>query len=154
MRFVSLTDKGRRLLEALTSFYDRDATELSAALGERALGSCGQALQHLEQAFQLAEDRSPSEPDPERSHALSSGGAASGDDQEEQDVPSFDALLEALKVLSPEQREALILTRAEDLTYEEAARVCGVAVGTIKSRINRGGERLAELLNGSGSTAS
>src|SRR3954447_12736800 len=35
---------------------------------------------------------------------------------------------------------------AEGLSYEEAAQVCGVAVGTIKSRVNRARERLARLL--------
>ena len=33
------------------------------------------------------------------------------------------------------------------MSYEEAAAVCGVAVGTIKSRVNRARARLAELLN-------
>src|SRR3954470_18330024 len=55
-------------------------------------------------------------------------------------------LLRALARLSPEQREALLLVVAEGLSYEEAAQVCGVAIGTIKSRINRARERLAQLL--------
>jgi RNA polymerase sigma-70 factor (ECF subfamily) len=52
----------------------------------------------------------------------------------------------ALTRLSPEHREALILVAAEGLSYEEAAQVCGVAIGTIKSRVHRGRMRLAELL--------
>ncbi|MET0373876.1 MAG: sigma-70 family RNA polymerase sigma factor [Rhizorhabdus sp.] len=56
-------------------------------------------------------------------------------------------LLEALDELPPTSREALILVVATGLTYEEAAEVCQCAVGTIKSRINRGRERLAELLD-------
>jgi RNA polymerase sigma-70 factor, ECF subfamily len=52
----------------------------------------------------------------------------------------------ALARLSPEHREALLLIVAEGLSYEEAAQVCGVAVGTIKSRVSRGRVRLAELL--------
>ena len=55
-------------------------------------------------------------------------------------------MIRALMALPPEQREALLLTRAEDLSYEEAALVCGVAVGTIKSRIARGRDRLSALL--------
>ena len=47
---------------------------------------------------------------------------------------------------SAEQREALILVGASGFSYEEAAGMCGVAVGTIKSRANRGRARLAELL--------
>ena len=52
----------------------------------------------------------------------------------------------ALAKLSPEQREAILLVGAEGLTYEEAAEVCGVVVGTIKSRVNRARNRLVELL--------
>jgi RNA polymerase sigma-70 factor (ECF subfamily) len=52
----------------------------------------------------------------------------------------------ALERLSPDQREALILVGAEGLSYEETAQICGVAVGTIKSRVNRARNRLAELL--------
>lgn len=49
--------------------------------------------------------------------------------------------------LPVEQREALILVGASGMSYEEAAETCGVAIGTIKSRINRGRARLSELLN-------
>jgi RNA polymerase sigma-70 factor (ECF subfamily) len=35
---------------------------------------------------------------------------------------------------------------AEGLSYEEAAQVCGVAVGTVKSRVARARDRLAKLL--------
>ncbi|MDT0682529.1 RNA polymerase sigma factor [Roseicyclus sp. F158] len=48
--------------------------------------------------------------------------------------------------LPDEQREALILVGASGFSYEEAAEMCGVAIGTIKSRTNRGRARLAELL--------
>jgi RNA polymerase sigma-70 factor (ECF subfamily) len=34
------------------------------------------------------------------------------------------------------------------LSYEEAAQICGCAVGTIKSRINRARKRLGEALSG------
>ena len=47
------------------------------------------------------------------------------------------ALQAALKQLPEEHREALILVGAAGLTYEEAAEVCGCALGTIKSRVNR-----------------
>ncbi|MFT4014524.1 MAG: RNA polymerase sigma factor [Paracoccus sp. (in: a-proteobacteria)] len=53
---------------------------------------------------------------------------------------------EAFKQLSDEQREALILVGASGFSYEEAAEMTGVAVGTVKSRANRGRRRLAELL--------
>lgn len=53
----------------------------------------------------------------------------------------------ALAKLPEEQREVLILVGATGLSYEEAAAVCNVAVGTIKSRVNRARNRLAELLD-------
>ncbi len=46
-----------------------------------------------------------------------------------------------------DQREALILVGASGFSYEEAAHICGCAVGTIKSRVNRARTRLAELLS-------
>lgn len=48
--------------------------------------------------------------------------------------------------LPDEQREALILIGASGLSYEEAAEVCGVAVGTMKSRVNRARARMADML--------
>ncbi|MBD9528078.1 MULTISPECIES: RNA polymerase sigma factor [Paracoccus] len=52
----------------------------------------------------------------------------------------------AFQQLPDEQREALILVGASGFSYEEAAGMTGVAVGTVKSRANRGRKRLAELL--------
>jgi RNA polymerase sigma-70 factor (ECF subfamily) len=52
----------------------------------------------------------------------------------------------AFEKLPDEQREALILVGAEGFSYEDAAAMCGCAVGTIKSRANRGRRRLAEIL--------
>src|SRR5215475_6549281 len=53
----------------------------------------------------------------------------------------------ALKMLPSEQRESLILVGASGFSYEEAAQICGCAVGTIKSRVNRARSRLAEILS-------
>lgn len=53
---------------------------------------------------------------------------------------------EALGKLAHNHREALILVGASGLSYEEAAKVCGCAVGTMKSRVNRARARLSELL--------
>jgi RNA polymerase sigma-70 factor (ECF subfamily) len=49
--------------------------------------------------------------------------------------------------LPPDQREALILVGASGLSYEEAAGICGCAIGTMKSRVNRARNRLTELLH-------
>jgi len=48
--------------------------------------------------------------------------------------------------LPVEQREVLILVGALGYAYDEAAEMCDVKIGTIKSRLNRGRERLAELM--------
>ena len=53
----------------------------------------------------------------------------------------------ALLELPQSQREALILVGAGGFAYEEAAEICGVAVGTIKSRVARGRTALEQVLN-------
>lgn len=53
----------------------------------------------------------------------------------------------AMNRLAADQREALILVGASGLSYEEAATMCGCAVGTMKSRVNRARTKLAEMLS-------
>lgn len=53
----------------------------------------------------------------------------------------------ALQQLPNDQREALILIGASGLSYEEAATICRCAIGTMKSRVNRARNRLAEILS-------
>jgi RNA polymerase sigma-70 factor (ECF subfamily) len=53
----------------------------------------------------------------------------------------------ALAQLPEEQRDVLIMVGASGLSYEEAAQICNVAVGTVKSRVNRARTKLAEILN-------
>jgi RNA polymerase sigma-70 factor (ECF subfamily) len=53
----------------------------------------------------------------------------------------------ALDRLRPDQREALLLVSVQGLSYEDAADVMGIAVGTVKSRVNRARTRLAGLLS-------
>ena len=53
----------------------------------------------------------------------------------------------ALAKLPVDQREALLLVVAQGMSYEEAAAICGVAVGTIKSRVNRARTKLTQLLD-------
>ncbi|KAF2991919.1 sigma-70 family RNA polymerase sigma factor [Methylocystis sp. MJC1] len=54
---------------------------------------------------------------------------------------------EALQKLPLDQREALILVAAQGMSYEEAAEICGCAPGTMKSRVNRARNRLADLMS-------
>lgn len=56
------------------------------------------------------------------------------------------ALQAGLAELPIEHREALILVGAAGLTYEEAAEICGCALGTIKSRVNRARTRLLKIM--------
>ena len=58
----------------------------------------------------------------------------------------FQDMRAALAKLPIDQREALLLIVAEGLSYEDTAQVCGVAIGTIKSRVHRARMHLAELL--------
>ena len=64
----------------------------------------------------------------------------------------LDELRRALAMLPDDQREALILIGAGGLSYEEASAICGVAIGTIKSRVSRARDRLA-LIYADGSMA-
>jgi RNA polymerase sigma factor (sigma-70 family) len=57
-------------------------------------------------------------------------------------------LQRALQYLPESQREALILVGAGGFAYEEAAEICGVAVGTIKSRVARGRVALEAVMMG------
>ena len=54
----------------------------------------------------------------------------------------------AFSQLHDEEREALILIEAADLTYAEAARVCSCPTETIMSRVSRARERLLQILEG------
>jgi RNA polymerase sigma-70 factor, ECF subfamily len=60
---------------------------------------------------------------------------------------ALDELRQGLAMLPPEQREALILVGAGGFAYEEAAEICGCAVGTVKSRVSRARRALHAILD-------
>ena len=62
------------------------------------------------------------------------------------------SLQAALQKLPAEHREALILVGAAGLSYEEAAEICGCALGTIKSRVNRARARLLKVMDADDAT--
>ncbi|HLS69856.1 MAG TPA: sigma-70 family RNA polymerase sigma factor [Kiloniellales bacterium] len=76
--------------------------------------------------------------------------------REVEDIPWIDAPQEwsvkaramehALSQLPPDQKEALLLVSGTGLSYEEAAEICGCALGTIKSRVSRARTRLLTIL--------
>ena len=59
----------------------------------------------------------------------------------------FEDFRSALATLPSEQREALLLVGASGFSYEETAAICGCAVGTVKSRVNRARSRLSGMLH-------
>ena len=59
---------------------------------------------------------------------------------------ALDELRLGLAMLPTEQREALILVGAGGFAYEEAAEICGCAVGTVKSRVSRARRALQHIL--------
>lgn len=59
------------------------------------------------------------------------------------DLEDFFSMLDQI---SPEQREAVMMVGASGMSYEAAAEIAGVPVGTIKSRVNRARDRLSQLL--------
>lgn len=69
------------------------------------------------------------------------------------DQLDLDDVRRAMATLPDDQREALILVSAGGLSYEEAATVCQCAVGTIKSRVNRGRKALVLKLESTGMPA-
>lgn len=84
-----------------------------------------------------AADTAPLEPGIENRHAA---------------PPSQDAhlaardLARALEVLPDEQRSVIFLVCLEDMTYNQAAEILGVPIGTIMSRLARGRDRLRQLV--------
>ncbi|MGB5081228.1 MAG: RNA polymerase sigma factor [Burkholderiales bacterium] len=66
--------------------------------------------------------------------------ATQGDQLELEDVDR------ALRALSLEQREVVLLIAVEQLTYDEVGRALGIPIGTVMSRLSRGRERMRQLL--------
>ncbi|MBI1186698.1 MAG: sigma-70 family RNA polymerase sigma factor [Alphaproteobacteria bacterium] len=65
---------------------------------------------------------------------------------EQESILELNEVSRALAVLPRDQHDALILVSAGGVSYEEAATICGCAVGTIKSRVNRARTALMALL--------
>ena len=57
-------------------------------------------------------------------------------------------LQSAMERLPEEQRTTLILVALEDMSYEEAAKVTGVPVGTVRSRLSRARHALIRMVDG------
>ena len=57
-------------------------------------------------------------------------------------------LNKALRKLSNEQREVLLLVGLEQMSYEEVAKVLGIPIGTVMSRLSRGRDQLRAMMEG------
>jgi len=57
-------------------------------------------------------------------------------------------LARCLQRLPAEQRAVLLLVTLEDMSYEDAAKVLAIPVGTVMSRLSRARSRLRELMDG------
>ena len=88
--------------------------------------------------------RAQSRPD---SEALEECDSAStlGAPGNQEDQLLWRELLRALDSLSDDQKAVVLLVSVEDLSYAETARVLGVPLGTVMSRLARGRERLRQL---------
>ncbi|MCU1457309.1 MAG: polymerase sigma-C factor [Actinomycetia bacterium] len=60
------------------------------------------------------------------------------------------ALDELVAGLEPDRREAFVLTQVTGCSYAEAAEICGVPIGTIRSRVARARSDLVEDLRAAG----
>jgi RNA polymerase sigma-70 factor (ECF subfamily) len=60
---------------------------------------------------------------------------------------TFNELLARMEEISEPRRQALLLVGACGFTYQEAADVCNCAPGTMKSRVSRARDRMAELMD-------
>jgi RNA polymerase sigma-70 factor (ECF subfamily) len=61
-----------------------------------------------------------------------------------------DQVRRALSALAPHYRDVLILCELSELSYAEAAQVCGIDIGTVRSRLSRARTQLARRLAGEG----
>ena len=79
----------------------------------------------------------------ERGALETMAGAEPASPSVQHNVSELRDLARLIWTLPPLLREALILVGAQEMTYEEAAQVCGVPVGTMKARVSRGRTALA-----------
>lgn len=74
-------------------------------------------------------------------------------DSPEESLVNRQALQEALNKLSPEHREIVLMHEIDGLSYEEAASILGVPVGTVKSRLHHAFLNLRKALQPVGGEA-
>ena len=70
----------------------------------------------------------------------------------QEDQMEVAAIEAALARLPEEQRQVVLLVGLEEMSYQEAAAVLSIPVGTVMSRLHRGRERLREMMTSAGGT--
>lgn len=82
----------------------------------------------------------------ERGHSERASGDDRGQVMHADQSADRDALMRALAELTQRQRAAIVLRFYEDMKETEVAEAMGVPLGTVKSSVSRGLDRLRELL--------
>ena len=85
------------------------------------------------------------DPDEEKDFELPASGQISPEDSANASIENV-YIQNAINSLNEKFREVIILRDIQDLDYEEISKITDLPLGTVKSRINRGRERLKELL--------
>ena len=70
--------------------------------------------------------------------------------QQAEQLELREAVARGLAALSPEHRQVLLLRELQGMSYEEIAACLDLDLGTVKSRIARGREKLRKYLLSSG----
>jgi RNA polymerase sigma-70 factor, ECF subfamily len=83
---------------------------------------------------------------------LDDSGLAAPTRAAQEDALDLASIEVALAMLTDEQRQVILLVGLEEMSYQEAAAVLDVPIGTVMSRLHRGRERLRQLLIGTGGT--
>lgn len=75
---------------------------------------------------------------------------APGRSPDQIDAVAASEIMTALAQLSEEQREVLVLVAVEGLRYAEVAKILGLPIGTVMSRLGRARERLRQMTQDGG----
>jgi RNA polymerase sigma-70 factor (ECF subfamily) len=108
-----------------------------ASIADNAVKNRYRARGRFRRVFAGSADANPGLDPPER---------RAGPEEDAQTGESRRFVTEALKLLAPEFRMAVVLRDIEEWSYEEIAASLALPVGTVKSRIARGRGQLKEIL--------
>jgi RNA polymerase sigma-70 factor, ECF subfamily len=128
----AIQDTFLRAFRALESYEDRE--RFSAWITRILVNQCRTLLARTRRREAVFADLDPADLE------LAASGPAEGG--------PWPNLEDALAALPVQQREALVLKYADDLTYEEMSRITGAGESALKMRVQRAFARLRALLQG------